>query len=207
MADGPGGVTQLTESPNQQRATSSDGIRLVFYEQAPGMTWDVMQLQLDGGYKVTSLVKTPFDERNGEISPDGHWLAYETNDSGSFEVFVKLFGDVDAGRWPVSAGGGRQPLWARDSKELFYLAPSGALMRVGVGPGATWDATQPSKLLDVGRYYTGTDTQVARMYDIARDGKFLMIKPGGDPESTPAPTSLVVVQHFDEELKRLLPAK
>jgi hypothetical protein len=81
-------------------------------------------------------------------------------------------------------------------------------MRVGVGRGATWDATMPSKLLDVGGYYTGTDQQVARMYDIEPDGRrFLMIKPGGDPGSTPAPTSLVVVQHFGDELKRLMPSK
>ena len=77
-------------------------------------------------------------------------------------------------------------------------------MRVGVARGATWAATVPAKLLEVGRYYTGTATQIARSYDITPDGqRFLMIKPDGGSESTP--TSLVVVQHFDEELKRLLP--
>jgi hypothetical protein len=81
-------------------------------------------------------------------------------------------------------------------------------MRVGVGSGPKWSATAPEKRLDVGRYYTGTAGQAGRSYDIASDGRFLLIKPGGGSESTPlAPTSLVVVQHFDEELKRLLPIK
>ena len=115
-----------------------------------------MQLQLDEANEVTPLVQTPFAERNGEISPDGRWLAYEANDSGPFEIYVRPFPDVTRDACLVSAGGGRQPLWARDSQELFYLAPSGALMRVGVGRGTTWAATVPAKLLDVGRYYTGT---------------------------------------------------
>lgn len=209
-ADGTGAVTRLTESPNDQRPTSvsPDGTRLVFYESSPKTGSDVMQLRLDGAHQVTPLVQTPFIERNGEISPDGRWLAYEANDAGPFEIYVRPFPDVAGGRWQVSTGGGRQPLWARSGQELFYLAPTGALMRVGVARGATWTATVPAKLLDEGRYYAGTATQVGRMYDIAPDGRrFLMIKPDGGSGSTPAPTSLVVVQHFDEELKRLAPTK
>jgi hypothetical protein len=82
-------------------------------------------------------------------------------------------------------------------------------MRVGVGSGPTWSASVPEKVLDGGRYYTGVGGQAGRSYDIALDGqRFLMLKPGGGSESTPlAPSSLVVVQHFDEELKRLLPIK
>jgi hypothetical protein len=170
-----------------------------------------MQLQLEGARQVTELVRTPSTERNGEVSPDGRWLAYEANDSGPFEIFVRPFRDA-GGRESVSTGGGRQPLWSRDrnNPELFYLAPGDVLMRVGVGSGPTWSATLPTKVLDVGRYYTGTAGQAGRSYDVASDGRFLLIKPGGGSESAAAsnpPTSLVVVQHFDEELKRLLPAK
>jgi hypothetical protein len=79
-------------------------------------------------------------------------------------------------------------------------------MRVGVARGTTWAATAPAKLHE-GRYYEGLGI-VGRLYDIAPDGRrFLMIKPGAGSESTPAPTSLVVVQHFGEELKRLVPTK
>ena len=146
-------------------------------------------------------------ERNGEISPDGRWLAYEANNSGQFEIYVQPFPDGSGGRRMVSTSGGRQPLWAPDSRELFYFAPSGALMRVGVGRGATWNARCPSSF-SRGGYYAGTDQQVGRMYDIHPDSnRFLMIKPGGGSDSTPAATSLEVWQHFDEVLKRLLPTK
>jgi Tol biopolymer transport system component/predicted Ser/Thr protein kinase len=210
-ADRTGGVTRLTERPNGQAATSisPDGSRLVFTETSSKTGADVMQLRLDGAHDVTPLVQTPSTERNGEVSPDGRWLAYEADDSASFEVYVQPFSGVAGGPKLVSTGGGRQPLWSRGGvQELFYLAPTGALMRVGVARGATWAATVPAQVLDGGRYYTGTAGQVGRSYDISLDGqRFLMIKQDGGSGSTPAPASLVVVQHFDEELKRLVPTK
>jgi serine/threonine protein kinase len=207
-ADGTGTPMQLTHTPNTQRPTSlsPDGARLVFYEDSPTSDWDVMQIRLDGMHEITPLAQTQSAERNGEVSPDGRWLAFEANNSGVFEIYVQPFSGVAGGPKLVSTGGGTQPLWARDGQELFYFAPSGALMGVRVGGGATWTAGIPKELLE-GRYYTGTTTQVARMYDIAGDGRFLMIKPGGGSESAPEPTSLVVVQHFDEWLKRLVPTK
>ena len=85
-----------------------------------------------------------------EVSPDGRWLAYEANDSGRFEIYVRPFPDVTGGRWQVSTGGGTRPLWARNGQELFYLAPAGALMRVGVERGPSWAATAPTQLLKDG---------------------------------------------------------
>ena len=209
-ADGTGAVARLTESPTgSPTSISPDGTRLVFGGNGgdPKTGTDGMQLRLDGAHQITPLVQTTSTERNGEVSPDGRWLAYEANDSGTFEIYVRPFPDVAKGRWPVSTGGGVQPLWARNGQELFYLAPTGALMRVGVARGATWAATVPAKLLE-GRYFIGAPGQVGRSYDIAPDGRrFLMIKEGGGSEATPGPTSLVVVQHWGEELKRLVPSK
>ena len=152
-ADGSGDVTRLTTSPNIQHATSvsPDGTRLVFTETTPMTGQDVMQLRLDGTHAVTPLVRTPFNERNGEVSPDGRWLAYEANDSGRFDIYVRPFPDVSSGYWQVSTDGGTRPLWARNSQELFYLSVTGALMRVGVAHGPTWAATVPTKLFE-GRY-------------------------------------------------------
>ena len=206
-ANGTGDASRLTESPNAQRVTSlsPDGNQLVFYEQRGGTDWDLMQLRLDRPGEIKTLVQTPFVERNGEISPDGHWLAYEANNSGRFEIYVVPFPAGTRERSPVSTTGGRQPLWSRDSRELFYLAPTGALMQVDVGRGVTWSASLPKKLFE-SRYYVGTDAQVARMYDVDLDGKrFLMIKSGDGAESDPAPISLVVVQNFDKDLKRRVP--
>jgi serine/threonine-protein kinase len=163
-----------------------------------------MQLRLDGTQAVTPLVQTPFSERNGEVSPDGRWLAYEADDSGRFNIYVRPFPDVSSGYWQVSTDGGTRPLWARNSQELFYLSMTGALMRVGVARGPTWAATAPTKLFE-GRY-GATANQNGRTYDVAPDGKrFLMIKAGDSPDQTAVPTSLVVVQNWREELKRLMP--
>src|SRR5204862_6751755 len=136
-ADGTGAVERLTESPNAQDATavSPDGRRLIFTETVPKTGDDVMQIELDGTHLVTPLVQSQFAERNGIISPDGHWLAYEANDSGRYEIFVRPFPDVNSGHWQVSTAGGTRPLWARSGQELFYTSPTGALMRVGVGRG------------------------------------------------------------------------
>jgi serine/threonine protein kinase len=204
-ADGTGAITRLTESPNVQSLTSisPDGARLVFGELAPTTGLDVMQLRLDGRHAVTPLVRTPFSERNGEVSPDGRWLAYEANDSGRFDIHVRPFPDVSSGHWQVSTDGGTRPLWARNSQELFYLTPTGALMRVGVARGPTWAATVPTTLFE-GRYGAPASF-VGRTYDVAPDGRrFLMIKPVG-PDPTGAPASFVVVQNWTEELKRLVP--
>jgi serine/threonine protein kinase/Tol biopolymer transport system component len=204
-ADGTGALRRLTESPNAQLPTSisPDGTRLVFteIETAAG---DVWQLRLDGRPAVTPLVRTPFNERNGEVSPDGRWLAYEANDSGRFEVYVRPFPDVTRGRWQVSTNGGTRPLWARNSQELFYLAPPDALMRVGVARASTWAATAPTKLFEGD--YGAAAFHSGRTYDVSPDGRrFLMIKNGGagDPNATPA--SMVVVLNWTEELKQRVP--
>ena len=148
----------------------------MFNETTPTMGRDLLQLALDGTRRVTPLLQTKFDERNGIVSPDGRWLAYESNSSGSFEIYVRPFPNVGDGQWQVSTAGGRQPLWARSGKELFYVGADGALLRVPVeASGATWNAGTPMKLLD-GRYYTGTGTS-GRTYDVSPDGqRFLMIK-------------------------------
>ena len=134
-----------------------------------------MQLRLDGTRAVTPLVQTPFSERNGEVSPDGRWLAYDANDSGRFEIYVRPFPDVTKGVWPVSTDGGTRPLWARNGQELFYLTATGALMRVGVTGGPTWSATAPTKLFE-GRYGAAA-FHSGRTYDVSPDGRrFLMVK-------------------------------
>jgi len=148
-------------------------------------------------------VQTTFNELNGEISPDGRWVAYQSNESGQDEIYVRPFPDADRGRWQISTGGGTRPLWARSGKELFYLGPSGAVMSASVEGGSTFRAGRPTRLFE-GRYLTFA-TVAGRTYDVSPDGqRFLMLKPG-DTDSTAAPTSLVVVQNWFEELKRLVP--
>ena len=206
-ADGTGAAERLTTSTNGQFVTgiTPDGTAVVFNEGTPTMGADLLQLALDGTRRVTPLLQTKFDERNGIVSPDGRWLAYESNSSGPTEIYVRPFPNVGGGQWEVSTAGGTRPLWSRSGKELFYVGADGALLRVPVEPsGATWNAGTPAKLLE-GRYYTGAGSGGVRTYDVSADGqRFLMIKAPGTDASA-APPALIVVQHWDEELKRLVP--
>ena len=119
------------------------------------------------------------------------------------EIYVRPYPDVTSGHWQVSAGGGKRPLWARNSQELFYMTPTGALMRVGIERGPTWAGTAPAKNFD-GRYFAG-GAQIGRTYYVSHDGgRFLMIKPEGESS---AAGSLVVVEHWAEEVKRLVPPR
>ena len=204
-ADGTGAVERLTRSPNQQNATSvtPDGTRLVFTETALTTGEDVMQVEVTGARSVTPLVGSPFAERNGIVSPDGRWLAYEANDSGQFEIYVRPYPAVSSGRWQVSTGGGTRPLWSRTGQELFFLSEAGAILRVGLEGGESWAATTPLATVKEG-YMTGLGFYPGRTYDISPDGqRFLVLKPTNEPNASPP--QLVVVQHFDEELKRLVP--
>jgi hypothetical protein len=92
----------------------------------------------------------PGRKRNAEVSPDGRRLAYEADVSGRYDIYVRPFPDVASGRWQESIDGDddTRPLWSRDSRELFYLSLTGALMRVGVAPGPTWEAAAPTKLFE-----------------------------------------------------------
>src|SRR4029453_12200203 len=132
-------------------------------------------LELDDR-RVQPVLQTPQAELQGTPSPDGHWLAYEANDSGQPQVFVRPFPNVNDAKVQVSTAGGSEPGWARNGQELFYLTPSGTLMSVPVGRGITWSAGTPARLFD-GPYYGGTGLTGTRTYDVSLDSKrFLMIK-------------------------------
>ena len=122
------------------------------------------------------------------------------------EIYVRPFPAVAGGQWQVSTAGGRRPLWARDGQELFYLAttssPTSTFMRVPVEARSTvWSAGTPVVLFQ-GRYFTGTQ---GRTYDVSPDGRrFLMVKEAGADQGDARP-QIIVVQHWLEELKRLVP--
>jgi len=202
-ADGTGKTEVLSNARGPGMLPSgvtADGTRVLFSLGAR----DVMAMALDT-HRVEPLVQTPFDERNGVVSPDGRWLAYESKGStGPFEICVKPYPNVSAGEWPISTDGGMRPLWSPNGLELFFMALDGAIMAVPVDPrSSTWNAGTPVKLFK-GPYETGLPAS-GRNYDVSPDGKrFLMVKES--PAVTRAtPPQLVVVQNWVEELKRLAP--
>jgi serine/threonine-protein kinase len=180
-----------------------DGKQLIFASSNPGNS-DIMQMALDGSRRQEPLVTTPAQEAFAEISPNGRWLAYQSNISGRDEVWVRPYPNTESGRSPVSTNGGRWPIWSRNGLELFYLAPDGALMGVQVkDAGSTWTATSPSKILEPG--YWSSDVLIGRQYDVAPDGKrFLVVTP---PKDAGDPPELIVKQQWEEELKALVPSK
>jgi len=206
-ADGTGSVDRLTESRKIQfpYSISPDGTRVVFREDDPETGLDIAMTSLRGEPATAPLIRTPFDELNGEISPDGRWLAYQSTESGQDEIYVRPFPNVNDGRWDVSSGGGTRPLWARNGQELFYLAPDG-LNVVAIEGGSSFKAARPIRLIE--RRYFAETAFIGRTYDVSPDGqRFLMIRPSGGGVKDTARSSIVIVQGWFEELKRLAPAK
>ena len=98
-----------------------------------------------------------------EISPDGRWIAYESNESGRFEISVRPFPAVDTGRWQVSSNGGQHPLWSRDGRELFFIAADGRMMAVPIEPGPVFSYGKPVPLFAAGQYLRQHRAQLRRL--------------------------------------------
>ena len=124
-ANGTGVPERLLTGPNIQSAGtfSPDGSQLVFDEIDPLTKYDVRMLSI-GKHASTPLLQTPFNEQNANLSPDGHWIAYQSDQSGRAEVYVRPYPNVNAGRWTVSTKGGTRPLWSRDGRELSISTSS-----------------------------------------------------------------------------------
>ena len=150
-------------------------------------------------------MQTRFNERNAELAPKGRWLAYESDESGRSEIYVRPFPNVESGRWQVSTSGGRTPVWARSGDELFYVAPDGTIQGVRVDGASTWRSSTPTTVVQ-GDYVLPAEALRGRTFDIAPDGRrFLMIKAGGG-DAARDPNRLIVVEHWFEELQRLVPS-
>jgi serine/threonine-protein kinase len=204
-ADGTGEVETLVERSSNQfpQAFSPDGMTLVF-EDRNTTSADLGMLSLEEERISTLLLETEFDEQNAALSPDGRWMAYESNESGENEVYVRPFPDVDGGRWQVSSSGGAWPLWSPDGRELFYTTLEG-LMTVTVELEPTFTQGTVNLLFDLSPYFKPFTWSNRRMDISPKGDRFLMLKEGGGSDETAETTSIIVVQNWFEELKRLVP--
>ena len=200
-ADGTGEVETLVESSGQHfpQAFSPDGTALIFEDRSSSGA-DLGMLSLGGEHISTLLLETEFTAQNATLSPDGRWMAYESNESGQFEVYVRPFPDVNGGRWQVSSSGGGWPLWSADGQELFY-AGSQDMMAVPIETEPTFTQGTADLLFDLGPYLRPSATRYQRRIAISPEGdRFLM-----QSNETSAARSIHVVLNWFEELKRLVP--
>ena len=205
-AEGAGAVERLTDRPHMQlpSAITPDGSAALFSVFGPPGGPDIRLVRLAGsGLRAEeSVLETPRQERNAVVSPDGRWMAYESDTPGApgqMNIHVRRFPvQTDGAVWQLSNGGGTHPLWSRAGNELFYLAADGAMMTVRAETRAdSWTPVTPARLFH-GRYMIRTSDN-ARHYDVSADGKrFLMVKVD-DPDR---PMPIVVIQGWAEELKR-----
>jgi Tol biopolymer transport system component len=130
-ATGADAVEVLFVSPLAKQLSdwSRDGRVLLFRTQDAATRYDIWALSLDGGVKPFPVVQTRFDERDGQLSPDGRWIAYESDESGRFEIYIQPFPGPGR-KWPISVDGGAQVRWRQDGQELFYIGLDERLMTV-----------------------------------------------------------------------------
>ena len=201
-ADGTGEVEPLGERESQYpQAFTPDGTTVVFEHRGGGNN-DIGILSLDGERTSTILLDSEFAERNAALSRDGRWLAYQSNESGRFEIYVRPFPEVNAGRWQISTDGGAWPVWSPNGDELFYRGPSGLMAQTfETDPTFTSGAlTQLFAWEFVGR-------QNRRMAVLPDGARFLLFKNvGTDPADKDAPgPQIILVENWFEELRARVP--
>ena len=204
-ADGTGPVERLLELPAilqpQPQAFSSDGATLVFKENTDETSQENLSLVTVGTGEVAPLLDGPYGERNATLSPSGRWLAYQSSETGSWEIYVRPFPDVARTQGVVSRNGGWAPVWGPEGRELFYLSDLG-LMRVALDTEQDLDVGTEEVLFPLTPYLSGT-SEIPRTFDIAPDGqRFLFQKPASIELST---RQITVVLNWTQELLERVP--
>jgi Tol biopolymer transport system component len=198
-SSGAGEETLLWKSDYNKAPTdwSLDGRFIIYNQLDPKTKWDVWALPVTGSgeRKPFRVLGTEANEIAGRLSPDGRWLAYASDVSGQFEVWVQSFPE-GGGKRQVSTGGGNGPRWRRDGKELFYYAADGKLMAAQVRSGESFEMDAPVSLFE---YRAGSALTDFTPYAVTRDGQRFLINAVVDTEPN-AP--LTVVVNWAADLKR-----
>ena len=195
-ADGVGDATLLIPKNHGfgQVIQSPDGKSLVVRADSSG-AGDIFTVRM-GDTTLVPLVRSPAVEGVQSLSPDGKWLAYSSNESGAFEVYVRPYPNASSARWQVSTAGGLYPLWSHDGKEIFFRNKNGSLISTAVQTSPTFRADAQRTLFSVKPFtFTGADVPP---YAVAPDNKrFLMMREvaAGDAGL------LIVSEHWFDELK------
>src|SRR5450631_851015 len=166
---------------------SVDDQQILFTRQVT--SGEYLELMPVSGGEPTRFLTSKGSESNGQISPDGKWVAYASDESGVWEIYVTSFPGA-AGKWQVSRGGGTEPRWRGDGKEVFYIAPSGMLMAVPVNGESIFATGTPAPLFQIHGRAPISSTDVFT-YDVAKDGKRFLVNRYVRPEHVPPLTILL----------------
>ena len=191
-ADGSGPAESLLVAPEDQWAgeVTPDGRTLLFRAGGGGPVRSLYTLSLQGPRTPQPFLANQFDNHSPSLSPDGHWVAYVSNESGRLEVYVRPF-PGPGGRWQVSLDGGAEPLWAVNGRELFYRNGT-KMMAAAITLHPTFTVGARRALFE-GNYLS---EPVYRSYDVTRDGRgFVMVR------SPKPPADLIVVLNWFDQLR------
>jgi serine/threonine-protein kinase len=199
-ADGSQPMERLTTSDYLQvpASFSPDGGKLAFVEFHPDTDLDIFLLDM-GSHRVTPFLNSRAMEWYPEFSPDGRWIAYASDESGRFQVYLRPFPGPGA-KWQISVEGGDEPLWERNERQLFYRWGD-QFWVVDVRTDGGFSPSKPRLLFKAPGFGGGTPV---RGWDISLDGqRFLIVKQ--EERKPQSVTELILVQNWFEELKRLAP--
>ncbi len=208
LTDGSGNIERLATSHDSQYPGSwhPTGKFLAFQERAIRTNFDLWILPLEGDEtsgpkpgKPTVFLNSAFDEREPRFSPDGQWLAYQSNESGRDEVYVRRFG-AQSVPWRISTGGGFDPSWSRARSELFFVAPDGQIMVAAYS--VEGESLRPGIPQPWGRARVVRRTRL-RSIDLHPDGDRVV---GGLSDAESKQDEVVLVLNFLDELRRIAPA-
>ena len=203
--DGSSQAVRVTNTDESQALTgiTPDGQTMV-YSQVQADRTEIMGATADGSADPDTLVSGPFRHLTGTVSPDGQWLAYRSDETGLFEIYVQPFPGPGA-KVPVSIGGGNEPVWSADSRELFYRDTDGMMMAATITGSERPQVSERTVLFSAASFRSGGTS--ARQYHVARDGRFLMMRlPGAESgDEAAASPEITVVLNWFEELRARVP--
>jgi serine/threonine-protein kinase len=204
-ADGSGKEETLWSLPEHAHVSdwSAEGGTLVIDTNSPSSHADIAVLTLGGTRALQPFLATPFDESSGRISPDGKWLVYRSNESGQDEIYLQAFPDGGK-KVQVSTGGGAQPVWSRDGREIYFRSQS-SLMVARTTPGLSLTIQTPVPLFkDV---YTRPQSVGHTAYDVFPDGTFIFFEPAGTVDATALNPVVITTFHWLQNLPAELTAE
>jgi serine/threonine-protein kinase len=205
-ADGTGRDSVMLASQMNDVTMSPDGKWLLVRAGAAssvsgGRNIYAMRIGVDSAVRPL-LATAAYDETAPALSPDGNWLLYQSDESGRPEIFLRPFPDVDRFRVQVSVEGGEAPLWSRNGREIFFLSGDRRMMAVNFTAAATPTLTAPRALFTVSRELLGAESAYYTPWDVAADGRFLMMRTVGQSAGS-APVPIVTYNLFTELRARL----